>query len=312
MSSIQSLQGIALIIAMVLIPMLIVVLILTAWKRFVRNRNRRSPLTSELLRTPGFGLRQRIEDLTLDMHGDLMVVSWVPLLFWATYQVQSSADPSVSPWIPWVYAGIAVAFVAYQTLKIVRQAEKRQKYAEGLDGELATAQLLEPIIAGGGRVLHDIQAPGFNIDHVVVAPGGVFSVETKHRLKSTRGKPAEQTRVVFDGTALAFPGWTDVKTAEQARAQGRWLSERLTKSAGLPVSARPVIALPGWYVTVTRPSDVVAINPKTCSFMLKPRNGEPALTADSIQRIAFQVEQLCRMPDPSTPRRTIDDRQTLR
>ncbi|SDX20601.1 nuclease-related domain-containing protein [Thiocapsa roseopersicina] len=298
MSSIQSIQGIALIIAMVLIPMLIVVLILTAWKRFVRNRNRRSPLTSELLRTPGFGLRQRIEDLTLDMHGDLMVVSWVPLLLWATYQVQSSADPSVSPWIPWVYAGIAVAFIAYQTLKIVRQAAKRQKYAEGLDGELATAQLLEPIIAGGGRVLHDIQAPGFNIDHVVVAPGGVFSVETKHRLKSTQGKAAEQTRVAFDGTALTFPGWTDVKTAEQARAQGRWLSERLTKSAGIPVAARPVIALPGWYVRVTKASDVVAINPKTCRFMLKPRNGEPALTADSIQRIAFQVEQLCRIPDP--------------
>ncbi|HSO83096.1 nuclease-related domain-containing protein [Thiocapsa sp.] len=230
-----------------------------------------------------------------------MVVSWVPLLLWATYQVQSSADQSVSPWIPWVYAGIAVAFVAYQTLQIVRQAEKRQKYAEGLDGELATAQLLEPIIADGGRILHDIQAPGFNIDHVVVAPGGVFSVETKHRLKSTREKPAEQTRVTFDGKALAFPGWTDVKTAEQARAQGRWLSERLTKSAGLPVSARPVIALPGWYVTVTRPSDVVAINPKSCSFMLKPRNGDLALTADSIQRIAFQVEQLCRMPDPGAP-----------
>ncbi|WP_408648087.1 nuclease-related domain-containing protein [Thiocapsa bogorovii] len=102
------------------------------------------------------------------------------------------------------------------------------------------------MIAGGGRVLHDIQAPGFNIDHVVVAPGGVFAVETKHRLKPTRGKPGEQARVTFDGTALALPGWTDMKTAEQARAQGRWLSERLTTSAGLPVSARPVICVWLW------------------------------------------------------------------
>ncbi|UHD15899.1 hypothetical protein [Thiocapsa bogorovii] len=47
----EAIQGYALIVAMVLLPMVIVVLILTAWKRLVRDRNRRSPLTSELLRT---------------------------------------------------------------------------------------------------------------------------------------------------------------------------------------------------------------------------------------------------------------------
>lgn len=85
----------------------------------------------------------------------------------------------------------------------------------------------------------------------------------------------------------------------QASAQARWLLERLTRATGLPVPARPVIALPGWYMSVTARTEVSAINPKNCRFMLKPLRGEPPLAADSIQCIAYQAEQLCRLPDPN-------------
>jgi Nuclease-related domain len=151
-------------------------------------------------------------------------------------------------------------------------------------------------------LLHDIQAPGFNIDHVVVSPGGVFAVETKHRLKPTQGNAKEQALVTFDGKVLHFLGWQETKPIEQARAQARWLSERLTKSTGLPVQARPVVALPGWFVDCRAPSDVVVTNPKSWQFMLKPRRNEPGLAPDSIQRITFQVEQLCRLPAPEESR----------
>ncbi|MFZ0791085.1 MAG: nuclease-related domain-containing protein [Chromatiaceae bacterium] len=129
----------------------------------------------------------------------------------------------------------------------------------------------------------------------------MFAVETKHRLKPTQGNAKEQARVTFDGKVLHFPGWKETKPIEQARAQARWLSERLTKSTGLPVQARPVVALPGWFVDCRAPSDVVVTNPKSWQFMLKPRRNEPGLESDAIQRIAFQVEQLCRMPAPEEP-----------
>jgi hypothetical protein len=146
--------------------------------------------------------------------------------------------------------------------------------------------------------LHDIQAPGFNIDHVVIAPGGVFAIETKHRLKPTTGRGLDNARVSFDGKALRFPDWTDTKTAEQAAAQARWLSERLTRATGLSVTARPIIALPGWYVENTNRGEVWAMNPKNCGFMLKPGRDRGALAKADIQCIAFQVEQLCRLPGP--------------
>ena len=174
--------------------------------------------------------------------------------------------------------------------KLIRIVHKRQKYREALDGELATAQCLESVIAGGAKVFHDIQADGFNIDHVVVAPGGVFAVETKHRLKPTGTNTKDVGKVRFDGQVLQFPGWVEKKPIDQARRQADWLSKFLSKATGESVEAKPVLALPGWWVDRTGRSDV--INPKNSSFMLKPGNGQ-GLAEDRKQRICYQLEQKC-------------------
>jgi hypothetical protein len=176
--------------------------------------------------------------------------------------------------------------------KLIRIVHKRQKYREALDGELATAQCLESVIAGGARVFHDVQADGFNIDHVVVAPGGVFAVETKHRLKPTGTNTKDVGKVRFDGQVLQFPGWVEKKPIDQARRQADWLSKFLSKATGESVEAKPVLALPGWWVDRTGRSDVIVINPKNSSFMLKPGNGQ-GLAEDRKQRICYQLEQKC-------------------
>ncbi|GJM24502.1 MAG: hypothetical protein DHS20C16_09170 [Phycisphaerae bacterium] len=53
----------------------------------------------------------------------------------------------------------------------------------------------------GYRVYHDIQCDGFNIDHVLIGPGGVFVIETKTASKPTKGNATikydgESTRIV--------------------------------------------------------------------------------------------------------------------
>ena len=184
----NGLQGSALVVALVLVPAALVLF----WKRFVRKRNRRSPLTSELLRAPGFGLQERIEDLTYDINSDLASIMLVPLMLLGSYQIQIQANTLRNPRVFGILILLTgVAFVVYLAVKLFHRVDARQTYREALAGELATAQLLEPVLANGGRLLHDIQAPGFNIDHVVVSPGGVFAVETKHRLKPTQGNAKE-------------------------------------------------------------------------------------------------------------------------
>jgi hypothetical protein len=280
-------------------PMLALVGAVVLYKRLQRNRKRRSPLTSELLRPPAYGLTDRLEELRWDLGSLMLGSALLPAMLMAVYLAQTAfGRPTGWQTMALVLSAILLPAFIYAITRSIHLAKQIRLCREGRDGEWATAQLLEPIIAGGGRVLHDIQAPGFNIDHVVIAPGGVFAIETKHRLKPTTGRGLDNARVSFDGKALRFPDWTDTKTAEQAAAQARWLSERLTKATGLSVKARPVIALPGWYVENTNRGEVWAMNPKTCGFMLKPSRDRGTLANADIQRIAFQVEQLCRLPGP--------------
>ena len=281
--------------AIALVPMLLVLGAVLTWKWLDRRRKRRSPLTSELLRPPAYSLTERLEDLRWDLASMLLGSALVPTVLLCLYLLQVTIGRTPSVLVCGVTVLLSLTFFVWRSVYLVKQI---RAYRDGRDGEWATAQLLEPIIAGGGQVLHDIQGPGFNIDHVVIAPGGVFSIETKHRLKPTTGRGKENAKVSFDGKALRFPDWTDTTTADQAAAQARWLSSRLTRSTGLSVDARPVIALPGWFVDNTRDCQVWAMNPKNCGFMLKPRRGQPPLTKADIQRTSFQVEQLCKLPDP--------------
>jgi nuclease-like protein len=60
------------------------------------------------------------------------------------------------------------------------------RWERGADGERHVGGILDGLADRGWRVLHDVDTGRGNIDHIVVGPGGVFSVETKsHRGKVT-------------------------------------------------------------------------------------------------------------------------------
>jgi hypothetical protein len=55
-------------------------------------------------------------------------------------------------------------------------------WRRGAAGERRTARLLGPLERQGWVVLHDLAVPGSraNIDHLVIGPGGVFVIDSKH------------------------------------------------------------------------------------------------------------------------------------
>ncbi|MCF7992157.1 MAG: NERD domain-containing protein [Thiohalocapsa sp.] len=286
-------------VGVTLVPVLLAAGILYLSREREARRRRRSPLTSEILRPPGYSLDEKTRDLSLDLVIYLLSAVWAPPMLLSMYLLIRVFTPEADTPLIWVMLALtAVGILVFTMVRMLRIASVLRRYRDGLAGERATAQLLEPIIANGGRVLHDIEGDGFNVDHVVVAPGGVFAIETKHRLKPTTGPRNENAKVRSDGEALRFPDWTDTASMRQAAAEARWLTERLTRATALQVSVRPVVALPGWYVERTAPGGVLAINPKNCLFMLKPKPGEQALSAKHIQRIAYQLQQMSRLPDP--------------
>lgn len=272
-----------------LVPLAITISYLWIYKRWFLNKNRRSPLNFELNRTPGYGLRKKIEDLNYDVMSDLSLTMVLPLAMYTLYLDRTKASITITFWPIGIVYFLGYIYFLYQ---FIRHLKCRQKYIEALDGELATAQCFETVIAGGGKIFHDFQAEGFNIDHIVVTMAGVFAVETKHRLKPTNVKPNEMAKIKFDGKILQFPGWVETLPVDQARRQADWLAKFLTKSTGESTQVKAVLAFPGWFVDRTGRSDVIVVNPKNNSFMLKSQDGQ-TIAEDRKQRICFQLEQRC-------------------
>ncbi len=71
-----------------------------------------------------------------------------------------------------------VALILYMP-KMFRKIPELKRLRQARDGERAVAEYLDLLRDDGHRVFHDIVGPNFNIDHVIVEPRSIFTVETK-------------------------------------------------------------------------------------------------------------------------------------
>lgn len=270
---------------------------LVAITRKLHRRGRRNPLTCDLLRNPGESLREQVEDLTLDQIFYLLCFVFSPLLIGSQFLFQSHlvSNASTQKVLP-IHLFIVVGFASYFAVQMVRTMRKRQSLRLGLECELAVGQELNQLMLLGCRVYHDFPAQDFNIDHIVIGPAGVYAVETKGRAKPDKGRGAEDARVVYDGKALRYPGWTETKPIVQAKRQAQWLANWLQSAVGQSIPVQPALALPGWYID-RQGRDMVVFNSKKPGFLATPR-GARVLSDEVIQRVAHQVEQRCRTVEP--------------
>lgn len=156
------------------------------------DRLTKSPLKETPLRNPGQSLDEELQNIYVDKVLPLIMaptllatfagVEWLRL-YWPT-------APS-----PWFATGIAVLAIAYSVYQLIRIIPRISSLRLGRDGERVVGQSLEELRAGGAIILHDIVGNGFNVDHVVISPHGIYVVETK-TFSKPKGKDA---RVVFDG-----------------------------------------------------------------------------------------------------------------
>jgi hypothetical protein len=163
----------------------------------------------------------------------------------------------------------------------------------GLLGEQSVAEQLQILQVEGYRVFHDIPGDGkWNVDHAAVGPAGVFAIETKARTKRPGKAGKRDHEAEFDGKTIRFPSGYDAEAPEQARRNARWLAGMLSKSTGERVTVQPIVALPGWWVTLTANSDVKVLSGKQVPGFITAE--PPKLSTKVIQQIAYQLEQRCR------------------
>ena len=160
------------------VPSIIVFLLLL--RKMKREKLRlREPFTDVLLRPPGESCRIKLEEL------DAKLLDWFLILAGPfALGVVMAITSHLSPYVCFVVFVLS-AFFAWVAAKRLREILVQiRTYRLGFDGERSVGQEVNQALSFGAKVYHDVQFDGYNIDHVVVAPSGVFAIETKTRRKS--------------------------------------------------------------------------------------------------------------------------------
>jgi hypothetical protein len=248
----------------------------------------RSPLKDKPLRNPGQSLRDERMDILFDkLMAPLMLSMLLVMLAaveWGRYYFPSPSRP----WVTTVCAALGVAYALWHfrkhwpRLKTLRLAE---------DGEKAVGQFLDTLRESGYQVFHDVIGEGFNVDHVIIGPSGIYTIETKTWKKPQRGSPEIQ----FDGEHLTAAGRTpDRDPVIQAKAQAGWLKQLLQASTGKSFTVRPVVLFPGWYIKASRESrrDVWVLEPKALPSFLGQVDAQ--IAPDDLKLAAFHLSRFIR------------------
>jgi hypothetical protein len=270
------------------------------WK--IKRRGGRRPVEFKLLRAPGETLRRRIAKSDEDALMFIGGAAFIPLLaifpvLWVIVKIQPRT---------WTGMGIglvtaAVVFVVALVISGRRAFGHMKRYRDdslGYLGEREVGEYLEPLLARGYRVFHDVPAKGakkdFNLDHVAVGPAGVALIETK-TLRKGKTLPGRKDHVVtYDGNKLIWPWGSENRYGlDQAGNEAEWLMKFVKERTGLQVEVKPILTLPGWFVESKGRGSVAVVNSKNIASEVVGF-GPRVLSDDQIDLIARQLDVLCR------------------
>jgi len=254
---------------------------------YKKPTTRRSPIGEAPLRAPGQSLDERRLDIWFDgllapaVAAFFLVVVWLYDLLRAYREV---------PPMPWVSGTLAFAGIVYATWRVRRTMPVLRRLRLARDGERSVGQGLEHLRAAGYSVYHDIVGDDFNVDHILIGPAGIFTIETKTRSKP----PSERATISVDGDAILVEGRVPLRDpVPQARAQAAWIADVLKKSTSQDFPVSSVVVFPGWWIEIkSRPKRLWVLNEKALpGFLAK----EPArLSAEQISMACFHLEAFIR------------------
>lgn len=250
--------------------------------------NERSPIKDRPLRQAGQSLeeeRSAIWDDQLEPAA-LMALCFVAIAFLEWWRYWTGAPPK-----PVLFSVVASLFVAFAAWRIRRRLPRLRALRQGIEGEKVVGQFLERLRERGYHVFHDVVGPTFNVDHVLIGPAGIFTIETKTWSKPVRG----DARVTGDADGLLVAGRRpDRDPVVQARAQAGWLHRQIEESTGKSFTVRPVIVFPGWFVdpSAQKASNLWVLEPKALPAFL---DQEPErMGATDVKLASYHLSRLIR------------------
>lgn len=252
----------------------------------------RAPFTEQPVRVAGESARNRADDLLDEAFIGLLAILLIgPFAGFAVTQVPDATRKSVFAFGLSLTAAVVLGLI----VRVRRKLLESWQYRLGAKGEQVVGRELDLLMLQGYRVFHDMAFAGWNIDHVVVGPRGVFAVETKAWRKPTKSA-AVKAEIVLDGDALLLPGKKQPQrqSITEAKRNADSLAKWIAKVAQEEVQVVGVVALPGWSLSIKRYGEVAVYSATNMSDHL-PKRGRMSLTTEQIQRIAVQVENQCKI-----------------
>ena len=174
--------------------------------------------------------------------------------------------------------------------RLLRRRTDERAWRKGANGERVTGWLLGRL-PDGWHTFHDISVGdrGANIDHLVIGPGGVFTVNAKNLSGEIRVTPRS---ILHNGHVTDF--------LPKARAEARRASALLSAAATSTVAVRPVLAILVDVWTIReRPDDIFVGAPFQARRWIL---GQPSALGPhdviGVAAAAAKPETWLRPPDP--------------
>ncbi|WP_116472543.1 nuclease-related domain-containing protein [Zobellella maritima] len=293
MNGLLSVYFVGVALALLVVPMFILLSIVTYIKKR-EARSRVSPLTTDLLRVPGFSLQQKIDDMKWDLVECLMMIpvltAIVPMFVFLQVKMADQTF-TLTSWLMVIL--IIIIGLAYYARKLFKQIKKLGYLRLGYACEIAVGQELEQVVRPADRpyrVFHDIPFEGFNIDHLVVSPKGVFVIETKGRSKPL-DNGSKQFKVQVEGDVLHFPRHVEREPIVQTRRNVKAVKTWLSNATGFDVPVAGILVLPGWFVELKQSTvSPYVMNAAQLSKQL-PKLYVGQLELGQVQAITHQIIQ---------------------
>ena len=259
-----------------------------------KAKPKRSPIRTPPLPQAGDSLGRRIDQIIEDWRMVpatlAMLAIGLVIMEWARWLWNLPPYPKLATAIAVVLVGVAI-FTFYWTRPALRNLKL------GREGEQTVGQELERLHALEYEVFHDVidKSKECNIDHVLIGPGGIFTIETKTWSKCGPGNVTiEDGEVRVNGIPI------ERDCLAQARAQASSLRGLIHSLTGGTFFVQPVLVFPGWFVVPpTQPSDVWVLNPKVLKLSLKQAGRR--LSQKQIRWIADKLTEHVRGGRPLGP-----------
>src|SRR5882724_7349678 len=187
------------------------------WNRFSQSRLAAS---ERLPRSGRFIVQRNRDELNRFLICSLVVFLFVPVIF--IYFAPDLTNVSSQVF----FTGL-LCLSAYPGFCVLRLRRTR---ALELRAEHAVAAELHTLEAEGSHVFHNFPVrPDWSIDHVVVAPSGVYAIETITERSILGRRSKQESEVLFDGMHLHFDRYTDSDSLGHARRSSSELTWELSQ-----------------------------------------------------------------------------------